>query len=360
MAFTFPYFGSLTYIFEIVLREVGIKNLMLPIKPSKKTAELGSIHSPEFICTPFKITLGTYIEMLEEGAYYLGQGGCHSWCRFGYYWPVQKLILEDLGYDFKFFILDYLRPALLLNTLRKEVDCSLLHVIRAVQMGWIKNRFTDLVDNLLYKYRAIELEKGLSEIVADKAFRLIVETKGLRNMRKLRKKIPELFEKNIEVEKNNTPLKIGICGELYVVFEPSLNLDMHKRLNKLGIITKNTVSLRSYLDMGQKLNPFNRSPFKKAIKAAKPYIENKCGGETLENVGDIIIYKKKGWDGMIHLYPFTCMPEIITRSLAPQISREYDMPVLSLVLDEHTGEVGVQTRIEAFADMLKIKKEKEN
>ncbi len=359
MSFTFPYFGSLTHVFEVVIKGVGKKDIMLPKKPSKKTAELGSRHSPEFICTPFKITLGTFIEMLEEGAYELGLGGCHSWCRFGYYWPVQKLILEDLGYDFKFLILDYLRPALLLNTLRKEVgNCSLMHAIRAVQVGWIKNRFTDLVDNLLYKYRAIELEKGLSEKIADKAFREIVETKGLRNIRKLRKKIPELFEKNIDVEKNTNPLKIGICGELYVVFENSLNLDIHKKLNKLGIIVKNTVSLRSYLDIGQKINPFNRSPFKKAVKTAKPYIENKCGGETLENVGDIILYKKKGWDGMIHLYPFTCMPEIITRSLVPQISREYDMPVLSLVLDEHTGEVGLQTRIEAFADMLKIRKER--
>lgn len=354
MPFTFPHFGSLTHVFEVVMREAGIKDLILPKKPNRKTAELGARYSPEFICTPFKLTLGTYIEMLEEGADELGSGSCHSWCRFGYYWPVQKLILEDLGYDFKFICLDYLRPSILLKTLQKEIgnNCSLQQAIRAFRIGWIKNRFTDLVDNLLYSYRVIETEKGLSEKIAEKAYRIIVETKELRNMKKLRKQLPEFFEKNIDVQKKDDLIKIGICGELYVVYEPSLNLDIHKKLNELGIVVENTVSLRSYLDIGLKLNPFVKSPYKTAIKAAKPYIENKCGGETLENVGDIVLGKKHGNDGMVHLYPFTCMPEIITRSLIPQISREHDIPVLSLVLDEHTGEAGFHTRLEAYADML--------
>ena len=62
---------------------------------------------------------------------------------------------------------------------------------------------------------------------------------------------------------------------------------------------------------------------------------------------------------MVHLYPFTCMPEIISRSILPQISKEYDMPVLSLVVDEQTGEAGFQTRLEAFIDLLYRKREKD-
>ena len=46
------------------------------------------------------------------------------------------------------------------------------------------------------------------------------------------------------------------------------------------------------------------------------------------------------------------MPEIVTRSFIPQLSKNHDIPVLSLVLDEHTGEAGFHTRIEAFIDML--------
>ena len=46
------------------------------------------------------------------------------------------------------------------------------------------------------------------------------------------------------------------------------------------------------------------------------------------------------------------MPEAVAESILPVISREYDIPVLRLVLDEHTGEEGYMTRLEAFVDLL--------
>ena len=62
---------------------------------------------------------------------------------------------------------------------------------------------------------------------------------------------------------------------------------------------------------------------------------------------------------MVHCYPFSCMPEIISRAILPTVSHDYDMPVMSLVLDEQTGEAGFQTRLEAFVDLLSRKKQKQ-
>ena len=359
MPITFPHFGSLTYVFEILLRELGL-DLIVPNKPSKRTAELGTRYSPEFVCTPFKITLGTFIEGLERGATLLGMGGCNAYCRFGYYWPVQKLILEDLGYEFRFIPLDYEDPKAILHTLKNESNgLNYLQTLRALQITWVKNRFTDLVDKLWHKYRAIEIIKGTSDRVAKKAFRTIVETKGMVNIRKLKKTLPKMFEKEIEIDKSLDPLKIAIIGEIYVVFEPALNVDVHRRLNDLGVIVETPASLRRFIDIGYKLNPFLKLHREVSVKIAEPYLEYRCGGEAQESIGDTIYYKKKGWDGMVHLYPFTCMPEIISRSILPQISKEYDMPVLSLVVDEQTGEAGFQTRLEAFIDLLYRKREKD-
>ena len=39
-----------------------------------------------------------------------------------------------------------------------------------------------------------------------------------------------------------------------------------------------------------------------------------------------------------------------------KVSREEDIPVMTLVLDEQTGKAGYQTRIEAFIDLVKRKK----
>lgn len=50
--------------------------------------------------------------------------------------------------------------------------------------------------------------------------------------------------------------------------------------------------------------------------------------------------------------PFTCIPEIVARSILPRVSRDLGIPVMSLILDEQTGLAGVLTRLEAFVDLL--------
>ena len=54
--------------------------------------------------------------------------------------------------------------------------------------------------------------------------------------------------------------------------------------------------------------------------------------------------------------PFSCMPEIVSQNILTKVSREEDIPVMTLVLDEQTGKAGYQTRIEAFIDLVKRKK----
>lgn len=353
MPFTFPSFGSLRYVFQRIFGELGRTDVLMPNKPSKKTLQMGARYSPEFVCTPFKMTLGTFIEGLERGATELLMSAGNGYCRFRFYWQVQKYILEDLGYSFKFVNFDYESPLDIIQQAKNmSVGLNYLQTIRAFQYGWVTNRLTDLVDKLLYKYRAIEIERGSSERVAEKAFQQIVSTDRMCKLRRLGKTITKMFTDKVEVDTTLDPLKIIVNGEIYVVLEPSLNLDIFKRLNNLGAITKTPVSLRQFIDLPHKLNPFAKMDHEKGICAGRTYVPYTVGGETQQNLGDAVIYKKQGWDGIIHLYPFTCMPEIITRSIFPQVSREHDMPVLSLVLDEHTGEAGFQTRLEAFTDLL--------
>jgi predicted nucleotide-binding protein (sugar kinase/HSP70/actin superfamily) len=50
------------------------------------------------------------------------------------------------------------------------------------------------------------------------------------------------------------------------------------------------------------------------------------------------------------------MPEIVAQSTFSAIYEKYDVPIMTLIVDELTGEVGYQTRIEAFVDMLYLRK----
>ena len=90
------YYVPATYLFSKILN----CEIMSPKKITKKTIELGTKNSPDFVCTPFKYTLGTMIESLEDGANVVVQFG--GGCRYGYYSELQEQILKDLGYKFKY------------------------------------------------------------------------------------------------------------------------------------------------------------------------------------------------------------------------------------------------------------------
>ena len=50
--------------------------------------------------------------------------------------------------------------------------------------------------------------------------------------------------------------------------------------------------------------------------------------------------------------------EIVSQNILSKVSKEEDIPVLTLVLDEQTGKAGYITRIEAFIDLIKRKQMK--
>ena len=51
------------------------------------------------------------------------------------------------------------------------------------------------------------------------------------------------------------------------------------------------------------------------------------------------------------------MPEIIAQSILYKVSKDKQIPVMTVMLDEHSAETGFRTRVEAFVDLLNQKKE---
>ena len=88
---------------------------------------------------------------------------------------------------------------------------------------------------------------------------------------------------------------------------------------------------------------------------AKPYLSRDIGGDALECISDVVFADKKGKDGIIHISPFTCMPEIMSQNIFPTIRSEHDIPLLALIMDEQTGKAGYITRLEAFVDLMRRK-----
>lgn len=61
-------------------------------------------------------------------------------------------------------------------------------------------------------------------------------------------------------------------------------------------------------------------------------------------------------DGIITLTAFGCGPDSLMIERINRKSRQFNKPHLNLTIDEHTGEAGFITRLEAFVDMLFRKK----
>lgn len=68
---------------------------------------------------------------------------------------------------------------------------------------------------------------------------------------------------------------------------------------------------------------------------------------------------QKGYDGIIHIKPFGCIPEVNAMPMLQNISKDYKIPILYFSFDSQTSETGMKTRLEAFYDMVLMRKEKE-
>ncbi|KLU62814.1 hypothetical protein CEB3_c07750 [Peptococcaceae bacterium CEB3] len=79
------------------------------------------------------------------------------------------------------------------------------------------------------------------------------------------------------------------------------------------------------------------------------------GGHAQESIGHTVMYAEQGFDGIIQLAPFACIPEIVSKAIMPRITHDTGIPVLTFFLDEQTAKAGVQTRLEAFVDMVERK-----
>ncbi|MGB9808775.1 MAG: 2-hydroxyacyl-CoA dehydratase, partial [Caldanaerobacter sp.] len=67
--------------------------------------------------------------------------------------------------------------------------------------------------------------------------------------------------------------------------------------------------------------------------------------------------KKGGVDGVIMISAFGCGPNSMSAELLERFyKREKTLPFMLITIDEHTGEAGVMTRLEAFLDLLRFTK----
>lgn len=93
----FMHYGYYDVAFQYFTEHVLDADYVRMPAPTRRTLEIGSEHSNDYVCAPFKHILGDYVEALEAGANVLVQ--FTGYCRLTYYGELQEMILRDMGYD---------------------------------------------------------------------------------------------------------------------------------------------------------------------------------------------------------------------------------------------------------------------
>lgn len=135
-----------------------------------------------------------------------------------------------------------------------------------------------------------------------------------------------------------TTVRIGVLAHPYIINDAALSFGILDKLHRMGI--------EPVLDDDIRVNaalPDAPQPRRRIFWTHENRIY--AAGMTMASQAAV--------DGIIIVQAFGCGPgSMIFDLFVRRCRREYALPTLTLSVDEHTGEAGIVTRLEAFADML--------
>jgi len=135
-------------------------------------------------------------------------------------------------------------------------------------------------------------------------------------------------------------IKLAVLGYPYMLYDSYLSLDVIKKLINMDVqvVTPEMIPNKDKQKQASKLRKALFWTFSNSVLRTAYHV--------LEN---------NSVDGIIHITAFGCGPDFIVDKLMELEAKIHKIPFLTVTLDEHTGQEGINTRLEAFVDMLKMK-----
>jgi predicted nucleotide-binding protein (sugar kinase/HSP70/actin superfamily) len=308
--------------------------------------------------------LGNFIEALQMGADTIVMVGSGPPCRLGLYDLVQKVILEDMGLHYRWLTIP---PRLTWQAiwknheetkeLRKELSATnVLLFPYGLWMGWKKMMACEALEQLAMKVRPLEIRKGATQNRLKKALFWVDEAKTPKALGEAVRKGKVLLQE-MEQDHSRIPLKVAMVGELYTVMDSHINRGVEQKLGELGVEVTRTSWFSTHILRSLRKNKADRTSERvRFLEASKAYLGYDVGAECNVSVGEAIVRSKERYDGIVHLMPFACMPETTASGILTKVGKDWDIPILTLILDEQEIEGRIQTLLEAFVEMLEWKR----
>lgn len=144
--------------------------------------------------------------------------------------------------------------------------------------------------------------------------------------------------------KNNKP-RIMVLGHSYNLYDEHISMNLIKKINSksINVITPEMID-------SNKARKYSAQLPKRMFWS----FGNKIIGSAFA------IMEETKLDGIIYVSSFGCGIDSVLIDVIERRARKERIPFTLLTLDEHTGEAGVNTRIEAFIDMIKWREKNED
>ncbi len=178
------------------------------------------------------------------------------------------------------------------------------------------------------------LERGLH---AQQALKMIEQAAGDR----------ETILSSAETENSPSALSVALLGYPYVIHDPFISANLYARLQEMGVrvFTIEQVPAGQWRRLSRLLPQNFFWHYSNLVSWATLYLLGHGEHAAL--------------DGIIHVTAFGCGPDAMVDKFVELEAKKAGLPFMTLTIDEHTGEVGVQTRLEAFVDMLLARAERD-
>ena len=310
---TYPIMGrDNTRVIKTNLESLGL-NVLPPPPTTDGTIKMGVKNSSDMMCFPYKVTLGNFKEAIDSGANTLLIFDSAGRCRFRQYNKLHDFTLRDMGHDFEMHNLS------LGNIVAK------LSLLSGKGLG----ECYDVFKNYIHETR--EADKGFQQWSEDRP-------------------------------------NIGIIGEIFCACDEKINHSLEDNISKYGGNPYNTARVSDFLSMlmKKKLGIFQSGfcdtllgdPMGEYKKEAKTYFNGDLGGHAFENIYNLLALRDRGVDGMVHILPLSCMPESTIEPYVDGICKDSKIPLLRIPIDETNSPANLETRLETFVELIKLRKMK--
>ncbi len=135
-------------------------------------------------------------------------------------------------------------------------------------------------------------------------------------------------------------VRVGVVGHSYLLFDSGLNLGVLDKVKEAGaeptVVFPTAVEVELEAKRGSAPNWYYELEL---LAAARRLLESELV------------------DGLLLVASFACGTGAVTNELIQRAAvHRHGVPTVTLLMDEHTGEAGLVTRIESFIDLLRLRK----